>query len=666
MPPLNRVALLLTCVLPCAALAQEGGGTPPVQGEGVMVQTMCTNCNNADFRLGGLGAEHVAVRCDGRAVPSGLEQVYLLTICPGELLDRVAVERGVPGPAYPGWAVGGLLDIGRMGVTSTPALALDLDAGSFDARGAGLRAWGRRGRSRGFAAATWSTASPVDPNDDGNPNQAGFERVTIDARGEFEVARGRRFSLGGMYYREDQEQGRANFNWSASVPDGVRWEKVVYNTEDLRLERYQVDAACDVRTARGDRVSVALVVSDRAQVTDEGFPLPTYDIDERRSAARASWARSIGVGSTLRAGVDAEETRYGVIDLRYNVGKGLPFDLAQHETTRSGAAWAELEVPLGTRSTLSLGMRWQSYAYRDEETRAAWLAFDLPEGERWLPRATLLFKPSPAWTVRASAGSGFRQPAPTYDEVCCGRRYRGNRGIDLERSAAYAVEAAWQPNERDRVAVALSLADFDDFVLKTAAFSLAQQATWQNVNLPRARVSSAVLEARTRIARGVSLRGSFTLLAARNRTEGAAIPELVDWFDEPRVITYTLDDIPFVPSRTAAAGIEARFGGGVVASLDGLHTGPLWTQSFNALVFDPVRSVDTLTWQRTPSFWVVNARLDLPLRPYLVVSVAAENLLDTLQANLDDGFTEHTWGPLQGRSVRVGLRLRMPAGRERP
>jgi len=65
---------------------------------GVSIQTLCTNCNNADLSLGGLDDDLLAVTCDGVPVLGGLAQIYLLSVMPVTAIDNVAVKRGAGEP----------------------------------------------------------------------------------------------------------------------------------------------------------------------------------------------------------------------------------------------------------------------------------------------------------------------------------------------------------------------------------------------------------------------------------------------------------------------------------------------------------------------------------------------------------------------------------------
>jgi len=113
-----RAFALATAVLALAGTVAAEEATPErtedqLEASGVAIQTVCTNCNNADLSLGGLGNDHVPIVCDGLPVPKGLAQVYLLSVTPPTILDKIAVKRGPYSAELEGSAVGGAIKLER-------------------------------------------------------------------------------------------------------------------------------------------------------------------------------------------------------------------------------------------------------------------------------------------------------------------------------------------------------------------------------------------------------------------------------------------------------------------------------------------------------------------------------------------------------------------------
>jgi len=162
--------------------AARGSVTQSIPADsGIAVKTLCTNCNNADLSIAGMGTQHVALYCDGILVPSGLAQIYLLAVMPPTRIDTVAATKGAGDAANPGAAVGGAIEVER--VEPKPGFRLDAsaDVGSFDSRGLRLGVSGRSGWFGGYAVGTFNQSNKIDANEDGWADLPEYERYTVEA-----------------------------------------------------------------------------------------------------------------------------------------------------------------------------------------------------------------------------------------------------------------------------------------------------------------------------------------------------------------------------------------------------------------------------------------------------------------------------------------------------
>src|SRR5258706_6551505 len=128
--------ILMLSVTGAATSATAEEGVPPnvtdaLADDGVVVQTVCTNCNNADLSLGGLGNDYVPITCDGLPATTGLAQIYLLSVIPATMIDRVAVERGACDASQEAAAVGGGITIERNAPKRGVQVNASADAGAF-------------------------------------------------------------------------------------------------------------------------------------------------------------------------------------------------------------------------------------------------------------------------------------------------------------------------------------------------------------------------------------------------------------------------------------------------------------------------------------------------------------------------------------------------------
>ncbi len=647
--------------------------TQALQAEsGIAVQTLCTNCNNADLSMGALGNDHVEVVCDDMPIASGLGQIYLLSVMPATMLDKVKVRKGAGNPALDGGAVGGVIEFERREPRPGVQVNAMADAGGFGWRGTKVDLSGESGRLGGFLVGSLSQSDLVDANDDGNPDMPSFDRYTVEGAGEVKIGRDGVLGVGLSAYRESQADGPAAYDSLLSTnstfnPTG----RVLYNRENVELDRDQLDASFRTRFGDGSKIQVQALVVDRAMRVEEtdrspslvipGFAPPgfseTYLIDETDRHAGAQWARPVGSETILRAGASIAEFEYDIVDRNYNNLASLPPEFKFNERVRESGVWFEAESMLSGSVTVSAGLRWADFDYVDSEDRPQWTVYDLPEGDRILPRAAVSWKPNPAWQLRASGGAGFRAPQPIYEEVCCGRRYRNNRGIETENSAAYGLEATYQPGPKWKIAGAAFVTDFTNRVIKMITLSDSFRPTYQNVNVPEARYASLDLDGRVAATNWLAVKASASWLDASNRSSGDQIPALVDFFGVPETRDFTLSEIPYLPERRGSVGFDLRPPGfwEVGINLAALYTGSMKIQRFEDFPL-PELGYDEADFVDTGGFWTASVEASKTFSNKVAVFAGVDNLTDEVQSTLGDPHFDYNWGPLRGRYVYAGAR----------
>ena len=634
--------------------------TQKLQGRsGVSIQTMCTNCNNADLSVSGLSNEHISLTCDDLPVSSELARIYMLAVMPPTVFDKVAVQRGAGRAELEAGAVGGEIEIRRRVPQQGVQLNAAVDTGSEGWSGTRVDLSGREGWFGGQFVGSWAESDAIFADDDANADLAGFDRYTLDGRLDLRFNEQHNLRLGGVYYDEIQVGGPAA--WRSEFERRL---------ENVDFDREQYDALYEASFDGGSRVRVGASWSDReADIEETLFGpgsqfTPTYFISEQNLHATASWSRPLGSSGTFRLGGLWDRLRFSVVDVRYNqLRSSIPFSerltFAQGETVHERGGWAEAEFFLG-KADLSVGLRYVDYTYRDGEDRAAWLALPLPQGTRLLPRASVTFSPTDPLRLRFSVGGGYRLPDPTYEEVCCGREFRGNRGINIEESWNYGVEATYQPRPELQLIGSAFLTDFDELIVHMATLSFQHNPTYQNVNIPEARYLSAGLQLRYEASPVVTIRGSYSWLDTENRTPGDEIPALIDFFNSPLEITIINDEVPFVAERNATVGLDLSLRRwGLVLNIDAQNTGSLAIQQYDLTTFEPTTGSDTIRFIPTESFWLVNLRATKTLPGGVNLYVGVDNIDDYIQSDLGDWSTDYTWGPQRGRYVYGGVSFRL-------
>ncbi len=687
--PAVGVLVLLLCLCPFSVLAEEprsqtpqSGKTPAedetqekgtqsealdasvtktLQGEsGVVIQTMCTNCNSADLSMGGFSGEYIEMICDGLPVPPGLAQVYLLGVMPPTVLDNIEVEKGAGRSSTAGGAIGGKLILDRKRPERGFSGHLGFEAGDEGWRGGRLHLGLKESWFEGSLIGTYGRSSIVDGNEDGNPDLPSFQRRTIEGRGRFALSRDHVLRVGLSHYEEFQLDGPASYDFFHSTPDHT-----IYNIEDVDFDRQQYDLLYEGSFRDGSQVAVGALYSQRySDIRETLFGpdtlrIPTYKIDEEYAQWQADYSRPVGTRMMLRAGVSSIERKFGIVDVRYNITQGNPFpealDIWQHETIKEDGAWVESSWSLGRRVDLTVGARWVDFTYQDEESRLQWLPFDLPEDRSVLPRSALTFKPSPASTFRLTAGAGLQQPPPSYEEVCCGRRYRGNRGIKMEETTSFGAEYTYQPGARLKINASAFFTELENQVLNMAVLVYQYQPTYQHLNVPKSRIRSLSADARYSVNSWLTIKGAYSWQDHENTSADDALPALIDFFGRPMEYVFHSDELPYRPDSSASLGIDLEPVKGLAVSLSAQYTGQMLIQHFDAGSSGVAGSQLNPDFFPTEDFWVYNLYVSGSIGEEIELFAGMDNIGAYVQADLGDRVTDYNWGPLRGSYFYAGM-----------
>ncbi len=469
--------------------------------------------------------------------------------------------------------------------------------------------------------------------------------------------------MGASDYLEHQQDGPSAFDFlSYSDPRNTSGE-IKFNRENVDLARRQYDLVYEGVTAGGSKLVVAGICAKRSEDIFENFRsfnpvnIPTYKIDEKDTEGTFSWSRPVGAAWRLRAGASWLSRDYAVIDLLFNLFGGRPPDFTLTETKTEKGAWASFEYAPSASIDLTVGLRYAAFDYVDNETRPYMLALDLPHGSKVVPRLALNWKPAEDWTVRVTAGAGYRQAQPTYDEVCCGRRYRNNRGIAMEDSISAGIEGTYQPGPGLKLGAAAYVTSFDNYVLKLISSSFYYRPTYQNTSLPHARIETLELDAAWTIAPWIAMKGSISWIDADNRTKGNAIPVAIDTNAALLPYTFYSDKIPYIAKRSAGLSVTLRPIRTGRMSLLGAYTGPMLIQQMQASGATVVSG--TLNeLHATPAFATLSVRYDQTLPKGITLYAGVDNATDFIQTTLGKPRYSYNWGPLRGRYVYGGVSYR--------
>jgi iron complex outermembrane receptor protein len=252
------------------------------------------------------------------------------------------------------------------------------------------------------------------------------------------------------------------------------------------------------------------------------------------------------------------------------------------------------------------------------------------------PRVSVLWRPADAWTVRASAGTGYFAPTPVTDETEAAglaRLQRADLGrAETARSASLDVGRAWSALELNATVFASSV-----------AHPLAIRET-------------------------TSFAGGYDLVAldAPTRTAGAELLAKVQAGEVAIVATHTYVHATEPDAVTGVRGnlaLTPRHASGLVVMWEREDAGRAGLEFYytgrQRLEHNPYRATSR-------PYAYIGAMVDRPFTEHLRVFVNAENLLDRRQTrydplvrpsrNFDGRWTVDAWAPLEGRTVNAGVR----------
>lgn len=639
--------------------------TESLQGqEGVRIQTMCSHCNSANIQVGGLSQDLVPITFGGYPLLGGLATSFILNILPGDAVAEAQVLRGPGEAGQPGPAAGGVIHLTPSKPAELPWADVIVDTGTYDhrkvtARAAGpLTSW-----LSGVATVISESADPADADGDRWVDVAGSDREAADLRLYITPSRSHQFEAGFSYIDEKDDHSRGAFDGiefrnylNEAEEAGIFFPGVkgFWTREDAEFTRKEARLGWDWKLPAGKRLTLRLLGADRdqtvfSQETREYALYERYKINERNYWGQLKYAQPVGLDWRVAGAV---ESNYQEVTATNNIkiGSSLRPEQVAADRVKTWMGWMETGFTPSAHWDFSAGARYE----KDEFY-----------GSAFLPRVSVKYHPTAAWTLKALAGRTFRPPKSILSEVCCGRRYLTNidAGIRGERSWTYGLDALYQPSPDLKVSAYLSQTDFDGHIMQPIAYSQVYRLIYSNTNIAEARARTLEFALRWSPRSWVRIDSSIGWLAFFN-TGDPMVPTRYRPFSNPNIMTtlVRIERIPYRPSRSGSVGFTFTFPNSATLSIQGNYTGAQLIQQSKAINgYDDMTSRNILlqAMRRAPAFWMGNISLTLPLGRSFELDAGIDNFNDYIQEDLADPTRDYNWGPLTGITFRAGLRYRL-------
>lgn len=656
--------------------ADAGSVTGALQGqEGVRIQTMCTHCNSANIQVGGLSQDLVPISFGEYPLYGGLATSFVMNMLPSDSVSEAQIVRGPGEAAAPAAAAGGEIDLRTATPKELPWGDLFLDRGSFNLRSGSLRAAGPI--TPWLSGVVTGGATKVDPvrgPGEGTTwnSVAAVDRRLADARVYLTPWKAHRFEVGYSYIKEDDTEGRGKFDFWTTTVDHFSWVR-----EDAHFTRKEYRLGWEWRLPNAGVLSLRGLQADRDQRVvsqDAGIAVPPLISDELgdryRIAERDQWAsiqydQPIGFEWRVAAGFQSSTERVTAAALTPSTHEHYQDSL---DKLQMQSGFVEAGYTPSTHWDFVAGLRRDDVRLTGQTTTL--VPFPTTTNAElsrtpYSPRVMIKYRPGDAWTLRLVAGKTVRGPKPIFSEVCCGRSYISNAEAQVrpETAKTFALEGLYQPSPTLKASVYVARTDFTDFIQQLVSYSVLFEQIYANTNIPKARAETAEAALRWSPLGFLRLDGSIGWLSFLNTGERTVpIVYVPNSSRTPTLGVVVVDRIPYRPVRSGSVGASVTLPHEIVFGVQSTYTGPQLIQQWDIRGASPDNSFNGLLDAMRPigGFWLTNLSLIVPVTRNIELAAGINNFDNFVQWDLGDPTRDYNWGPLTGRSYRLGLRIRLP------
>lgn len=490
--------------------------------QGVRVEQQCQFCNFSMVRMQGLGAEHTQVLINGQPIYSGLAGIYGLQQISTNDIDRIEVVKGAGSALYGCSAVAGAINI----ITKEPSLVpsakvgvqfgshntnkYDISASLRNEKGnIGLSLYGQKLTGDAIDETADGTTSSEVENEDGisdrvasNLNNAGFglyidnlfsanEKLIIKGRYMYEKREGG--TMDDDYYKNPLTDGTENITTDRYESE-LTYKKSFKNNSELN---FSLAYTYHNRNATNDSYLGDYMATHEDNVPDLRNMRP-YLANENSFTALLTYGLNLK-NHYLLFGVQAfntgleESGMYVVVDEESDYYSESYRSTSNKSATEFGA-FIQDEWTIGKALTIVPGVRFDSHHSEEEyeADRQVFASTNFPKTDfsetSFNPRLALKYEINKRFTVRASAGTGFRAPYGFSEDLhlCSGSpRVWKSSELNPETSVSYNLSADYY-GAKTRVSANVFRTDLKDKIGFTDASetvaSLGYDYQWENID----------------------------------------------------------------------------------------------------------------------------------------------------------------------------------------
>ena len=562
---------------------------------GLRVQSTNSSLGRSSVRVQGMLGRYTQVLADGLPLYGEAGALDVMQIPPVDL-GRVEVVKGTGSALYGGAALGGLVNL----VSRRPDGTREVLLNATSRGGTDAVLWWSAERAWSLLASL-HTQERRDVDDDGWSDMARYRRVTLRPRFHLGANTPHTVFATAGFMRETRSGGTMPGD---TAPDGLPYPDELATT--------RADAAVSMSSLLsggwrlGTRASFMYLARDRtlgARVEPEERQSGLAEATLSRGGDRLTWLGGVALNYDRLAADSAAS-----FDYRFTVP----------------AVFGQVEWSPGRRVTLAASARWDIHSHY---------------GDFVSPRLSALLRAGGAWTVRASAGSGFFAPTPFIEEV---------DAVGLVPFVPFNVSAERGASASLDVTGALGLVELNATLFATR---VTHQVYADLLNFPGPPIPPPAAPVHVN-SPGPSRSSGLDLVAR--------------WRRGPVVVTgaYTLVNASReqVVDQRETVPLNPRHQGGLVAMFEGERTRlgwELYLVGTQALEDNPYRgeSVGYLVTGLLVQHRVGRAQLFLNFENLTDTRMTRWQPLARPSYSARGGWTTAAWAPLEGRMVNGGVKL---------
>ncbi len=653
---------------------------------GIRVEQQCSYCNFSVIRMQGLESGHCQILIDGQPIYSGLASVYGAQQVPAGNINRIEIVKGAGSALYGSSAISGIINIVTKKPGAEPSINASTSFGTANTNEYTLSASRRYGNMDMMINAQKNTGDGIDEDDDGFTDRVKTDNLNIGARvNVYNVSGDDKLTFSGNTLNELRIGGEIGDADSTDDWLPGAWDNPFSaGTECIRTTRYEAGVGYKKKFQLGNETNLNLsYCTHNRNATNDGFlddfmethgglvppvnEMAPYTADENLYVVDWNYSHPIGSIHRFLGGAQYsynkldESGRYVIVD-EDDPDYGGTYTSESEKYAHDAGVYLQDEVSIVSGILeLVLGGRYDIHRSKDDFGGSGKVAPEERitleyEEEAISPRVALMFKVAPEFTLRSSAGTGFRVPYGFSEDLhLCSGSPRVNKpaGLKPEKSVSFNLGADYSA-EKFTINANLFRTNLQDKIgfVDASESSAKLGYTYEWANIDNAYTQGIELGSRVLLARdfALDLTLAYTDAQYENKRD--------DWIDNPTHGNKYAEDSKYI---SRVPGITGNLGLGFTPgnwnlSASGDYTGSMF---IDYCCEEDVEAPESKI-KHTDPFWVVNTRVAKKFTEQgFSIFVGAKNLLDYVQDEKHPDDAAFMYAPYSGRIIYGGVEVKL-------